>query len=616
MPFSDADIDRRLAEIRERPELLARYDVTGDGELDEHEWELVRRIVGLELKTAEERGTTYELETQPKVLKDRFEVVGLLGRGGQAVTYLARDGADDGRHVVVKELSVRVAADWKSIELFEREAQILERLNHPAIPRYIDAFVVEDEGEDVRFLLVQEFVDGEDLGHFVERGGRWRQEDAARRMVELCEVLEYLHALSPAVIHRDIKPSNLIIDRGGVLRLVDFGAVQMVVPATVGGSTIIGTSGYVPMEQYMGRAVPASDLYALGATVVHLITGIHPADMPFERGRLRVEDLSVTPEFRAILDELLEPVAEQRPQSASSLRDRVLPLTDESYSREFDILSTPQGASVLIGDSEIGQTPLKWRLRVSDLPTTVRLRLFDHEPTDLVLGLSSPSDQRVLLTLTPSVTIEVESRPSGATVFVNDDARTRTPGCLTVQRTELPVKVRLELDGHVPIERALDGLQRHLVFPLMTRQDGALVRRAIPSTFAFSIKDFNDGSIEIASSPNLGPMLFASLMVAAVAAGVAAFSVVGTLVLMPLVLVPFVTDRQRLLLSPLGWRLGYATGGPINELESVQVAEELLILRLANGHEHTAPIRRLPRDQRAMVEAMLNGTLAKLKGLG
>ena len=112
-----AEIEAQLARIRESPELLLRYDVTGDGELDEREWELVRRMLALELRTAAERQTQWSLDVEPKVLQERFEVVGLLGRGGQAFTYLARDQQNDGAHVVVKELAIKVAADWKSVEL-------------------------------------------------------------------------------------------------------------------------------------------------------------------------------------------------------------------------------------------------------------------------------------------------------------------------------------------------------------------------------------------------------------------------------------------------------------------------------------------------------------------
>ena len=247
-----------------------------------------------------------------KQLKDRFEVGELLGQGGQGKTYRGLDRLHQ-QPVAIKELSFDAAESWKAIELFEREAGALRQLDHQAIPSYVDAFHLEEEGT-LRLFLVQEFVDGETMGCRIRRGDLLSTEEAIRYIEQILDVLDYLHSRHPPVIHRDIKPSNLIVRPDETLALVDFGAVQMVRSHTLTGSTIVGTSGYVAPEQLAGRTVPASDLYSLGATVVHLLTHIHPADLPMERMRLRFEKLipEAPPGLLQFLRGVLEPLAEDR----------------------------------------------------------------------------------------------------------------------------------------------------------------------------------------------------------------------------------------------------------------------------------------------------------------
>jgi serine/threonine protein kinase len=250
-----------------------------------------------------------------EVLQGRFEVGAQLGRGAQGVTYLGRD-RETGAGVVIKELDVGSASDWKAIELFEREGRALAALDHPNIPSYVDAFHVQADGEE-RFFLVQEHVEGESLADWIARGERV-DEAAAREMArQLLEIARYIHGLNPQIVHRDIKPSNIIRGEDGRLSLVDFGAVQTLAPEATGGSTVVGTSGYMPVEQLMGRATGATDLYAIGATLVHVLSHTHPNDMDVEFMRLRFEPhVNVSPEFEGLLAKLLEPHVENRVQTA------------------------------------------------------------------------------------------------------------------------------------------------------------------------------------------------------------------------------------------------------------------------------------------------------------
>lgn len=322
-PAVTAEIARCMSELRERPELLARFDVDRSGQLDPSEWALIERIVTVEVAQGVARSLGELIDADaPSTLRDgRYEIAGLLGVGGLGRTWLATDTTTD-TSVAIKEMAMATALDWKAVELFERETKVLESLDHPAIPRYVDAFHV-DSLSGVRFFLVQEFVDGTAIDSEMA-SRRYDEADALAFLREACEILVYLHGLTPPVIHRDLKPSNLMRRRDGSLALIDFGAVSTVNPDLTGGSTIVGTNGYMPIEQFMGRAEPRTDLYALGATVVHLLSRTHPAELPVERSRIQFADrVDLTDEVAALIDDLVAPIVDDRPESAQAVIDRI-----------------------------------------------------------------------------------------------------------------------------------------------------------------------------------------------------------------------------------------------------------------------------------------------------
>lgn len=264
----------------------------------------------------------------PTLLHDRYEIRRELGHGGQARTWLAID-THTSEQVVIKQLHMALAEDWKAIELFEREGRVLKQLDHPAIPSYLDAFHIEASPDtpSQRFVIVQEFIEGETLRELLERGERFDAEQALTLCHQLLDIFDYLHTRTPCVIHRDIKPANLILRPDGSWSLIDFGAIQAVLLDTSKlGSTIVGTSGYMAPEQFMGQAAPATDLYALGATLVHMLTHTHPADMPLVRMRLHYTPLiegRLPPHLEALLEGLLEPHVEDRIQSAQQARQQL-----------------------------------------------------------------------------------------------------------------------------------------------------------------------------------------------------------------------------------------------------------------------------------------------------
>ncbi|MHC5595427.1 MAG: serine/threonine protein kinase [Nostoc sp.] len=257
---------------------------------------------------------------QPEqILQDRYQIQRQLGNNGIRQTWQALDlQASDGENstVVVKLLAFGGTVQWDDLKLFEREAQILKQLNHPRIPRYIDYFCIDDR--TLWFALIQEYIPGESLKDKLAVGKRFSEKRARKIAGEILNILTYLHELNPGVLHRDIKPSNLIWGEDNRIYLVDFGAVQDKAAREGVTFTVVGTYGYAPMEQFGGRAVAASDLYALGATLIHLLTGTSPSDLPQQNLRLQFTDrVNLSPSFVSWLQKLIEPAPEQRFASAS-----------------------------------------------------------------------------------------------------------------------------------------------------------------------------------------------------------------------------------------------------------------------------------------------------------
>ena len=199
----------------------------------------------------------------------RYAVSKKLGEGAQGATLEAVD-KKDGRLVAIKRFVVKGARSWKDVELAEREARVLTRLDHRLLPSAFEHFE-----EDGALYLVMEKVEGETL----DKIGTVDEEDVMAFLRDAAEVLDYLHTRTPPVIHRDIKPSNVIRTPDGDYVLVDFGSVRNTLRLD-GGSTVVGTFGYMAPEQLQGRAMPATDVYAVGATAMRMLTGIEPENLP------------------------------------------------------------------------------------------------------------------------------------------------------------------------------------------------------------------------------------------------------------------------------------------------------------------------------------------------
>ena len=274
--------------------------------------------------------------------------------------------------VVVKLLAFSPQMQWEEFKLFEREAEVLKQLNHPRIPQYRDYFSLDkDMGEGLCwFGLVQDYIPGTCLRQLLGEGQRFTESEVRNIATDILDILTYLHELSPPVLHRDIKPSNLILGEDKQVYLVDFGAVQNQAAVEGVTFTVVGTTGYAPLEQFWGRSVPASDLYALGATLIHLLTGTAPADLPQQDLRIKFADrVSIDPKFIRWIEVLTEPELKARFSSAPEA---------------LEALTT--GRYLTSVSREIPQ-PTHSRIRLSKSHDQLRIELKGHNRISFLLML-------------------------------------------------------------------------------------------------------------------------------------------------------------------------------------------------------------------------------------
>jgi serine/threonine-protein kinase len=221
-------------------------------------------------------------------LQGRYIILDKLGQGGMGAVYQATDKRIGGKVWAIKEMSdAAIAAPYekaRAIAAFEQEAQLLARLDHTNIPKVTDFFT-----ENQKHYIVMEFVPGETLEERVERQVVPCHEQEVREWAgQLCDVLSYLHSLTPPIIFRDLKPANIMLTPHGELKLIDFGIARLFRPGKVKDTQVIGTPGYAPPEQHgHGQTDARSDVYSLGVVLHHLVTLHDPAATPFTRASTR-----------------------------------------------------------------------------------------------------------------------------------------------------------------------------------------------------------------------------------------------------------------------------------------------------------------------------------------
>ncbi len=253
-----------------------------------------------------------------KIIGNRYQVIYLLGKKPGYRTLLCSDTQTQ-RLVVVKFLVWDDDFEWENLKLFEREAQVLQSISHPAIPRYLDYFEV-NKPHLKGFGLVQTYIKAASVEKHLQAGRTFSIKEVKQLAESVLNILMYLHSQQPPIIHRDIKPSNILLTNRsgnsiGNVYLIDFGSVKATAKSET--ITVVGTYGYMSPEHFGGKVVPKSDLYGLGATLIYLMTGMHPANLPQKDGRIEFEKLvNCSDDFANWLKRMVEPAEELRFASA------------------------------------------------------------------------------------------------------------------------------------------------------------------------------------------------------------------------------------------------------------------------------------------------------------
>jgi len=276
------------------------------------------------------------------LLSQRYRILSPLKVGGMAGVYLAKDTRLNAM-CAVKELDIKSFSDGGkeySIQNFKSEAELLANLRHSSLPRVIDYFY-----EDGKYYLVMDYISGDDLGSIMEKEGiPWLEEKKVLSWaLELCDVLIYLHSQLPPVIYRDLKPSNIMLrDKDQKVMLIDFGLAQMAQVKPLSSEMAFGTIGYSPPEQYAGREEPRSDIYSLGVTLHHLLTGTPPG-INFNFKPVREINSGVSPELEAIVMKALKKSIGLRYATATAMKEDLLlvmenlDLSDEESGESRDV---------------------------------------------------------------------------------------------------------------------------------------------------------------------------------------------------------------------------------------------------------------------------------------
>jgi len=255
-----------------------------------------------------------------------LKVVRQLAFGGLSAIYLAQE--DQKGVVVLKEAVIPANADEdqraKALELFEREAKFLVKLDHPQVARVYDHFQ-----EDGRNYLVLDYIRGQDLRQLVKQNGAQAEEKVVDWGVQIADIIHYLHQQSPPIIHRDLTPDNLVLDNNGKVVLIDFGAANEFVGTATG--TLVGKQAYISPEQLRGKASTMSDIYALGGTLHYLLTGSDPEALSASRPKQQNDKVSTA------VDDLVKQCTEMeekdRPPNAEEIRKVLAKLHAENEAK-------------------------------------------------------------------------------------------------------------------------------------------------------------------------------------------------------------------------------------------------------------------------------------------
>ncbi len=261
---------------------------------------------------------------------DNYNWLQPIGEGGMGAVYLAEDKRNNNAPCVIKQIKYEykdLASQAEMIKVCQREADLLRKLNHRGIVKFLD-----DHYSVEGLYVVMEYIPGQNLEVVMNKEGPLDSETVVRIALQCCDVLEYLHSAEPPIIYRDLKPSNLMLRTDGLVVFIDFGIARDFEPQ--GPATRVVTSGYSPPEQYFGKPEPRGDLYSLGATMHHLLTGIRPK--PLTACHPKNLNGRVLPALDALIFQLTSHDRDERPPSARAVQYELFQIY-KSLHEEFEI---------------------------------------------------------------------------------------------------------------------------------------------------------------------------------------------------------------------------------------------------------------------------------------
>lgn len=248
------------------------------------------------------------------VIDGKYEILKEIGRGGMSIVYLAMDKRLN-KQWAVKEIRKKGSGknDEVVVNSLLAEANLMKRLDHPSLPRIVD---IIDNG--VTIYVVMDYIEGESLDKILNEYGAQPEEMVIAWAKQLCDALSYLHSQKPPIIYRDMKPANVMLKPEGNIKIIDFGIAREYKEQNLADTTVLGTKGYAPPEQYSGQTDPRSDIFALGMTMHHLLTGVDPRTGE-AYAPVRQWNPELSEGIEVIIDKCVQPAAENRYQSCADL---------------------------------------------------------------------------------------------------------------------------------------------------------------------------------------------------------------------------------------------------------------------------------------------------------
>lgn len=251
------------------------------------------------------------------IIDDKYEILKLVGKGGMSKVYLAMDKRLN-KQWAVKEIekNARDKNNKVVVQSAIAEANLIKRLDHKTLPRIVD---ILDNGNVI--YIIMDYIEGESLNKVLDREGAQSQEQVIEWAKDLCEVLDYLHTREPAIIYRDMKPANIMLKPDGTLKLIDFGIAREYKEYNLEDTKNLGTEGYAAPEQFggQGQTDARTDIYCLGVTLYHLVTGQNPCEPPYELYPIRHWNPSLSAGLEAIIQKCTQRNPIDRYQSCAEL---------------------------------------------------------------------------------------------------------------------------------------------------------------------------------------------------------------------------------------------------------------------------------------------------------